>query len=87
MAKPGRDFYLAACRLTGLPPHECVYVGDRLDSDARGSRTAGMRGIWLDRWRCEAPADVEVIHSLTELPARLSEVRVNGRVARETAIV
>jgi putative hydrolase of the HAD superfamily len=86
IAKPGREFFLAACRLTGFAPQECIYVGDRLDSDARGSRGAGMRGIWLDRWRCEAPADVDVIHSLAELPSRLGEVRTNGHSVRQAAI-
>lgn len=78
LAKPGWDIYVAACRSARCSPEECVYVGDRLEADARGSRAAGMRGIWLDRRRSDPPQDVEVIHTLLELPERLSPSRRNG---------
>ena len=73
LAKPGREIYLAACRMAGCRPDECVYVGDRLEADALGSRSDGMRGIWLDRRRCGATTDIEVIHTLGELPGRVSQ--------------
>lgn len=78
LAKPGREIYLAACRFVGCRPDECVYVGDRLEADALGSRSAGMRGIWLDRRRCGATTDIEVIHTLAELPGRLQRDAVPG---------
>jgi putative hydrolase of the HAD superfamily len=64
-------FTLAAARL-GVAPATVVYVGDRLDVDARAASAAGMRGIWLNRTRSDAAApDVTTIRSLSELPALL----------------
>jgi len=61
-----RVFEVAATR-AGRPASGCVYVGDKLETDARGARAAGMRGVWLDRARGEdPPGDVEVIHSLAD---------------------
>lgn len=87
LAKPGCEIYLAACRIAGCRPEECAYVGDRLEADACGSRAAGLRGIWLDRRRSGASTDIEVIHSLAELPERLHGVRVNGHAVRPAGIV
>jgi putative hydrolase of the HAD superfamily len=86
LAKPGREIYLAACRIAGCRPDECVYVGDRLEADALGSRSAGMRGIWLDRRRCGATTDIEFIHTLTELPARLQRHAAPGHAVRTAGV-
>jgi putative hydrolase of the HAD superfamily len=67
LAKPEGKIFAAACERVGCYPEDCVYVGDRLDADARGSTAAGLRGIWLDRQELEYADDVEVIHSLGEL--------------------
>ncbi|MGE5135999.1 MAG: HAD family hydrolase [Gemmatimonadota bacterium] len=71
-AKPDpRIFHLAAAEL-GLPPGQCLFVGDRRDIDALGALAAGMRAVWLNRKRSEAPdALVGQITSLAELPAFL----------------
>lgn len=70
-AKPDRRIFAEACRLAGLPPSRCAYVGDRLDHDARAARAAGLQGIWLDRTGQDEPqpADVPTIHTLADLPA------------------
>ncbi len=47
--KPEPEIFHEACALLGLPPERVAYVGDRLDTDARGARDAGLLGIWLDR--------------------------------------
>jgi putative hydrolase of the HAD superfamily len=73
-AKPEPAIFAAACELAGLPAERVAYVGDRLDTDARGARDAGLLGIWLDR-KDEAAAlaergeepDVSVVRSLSEL--------------------
>ena len=69
VAKPDpAAFTLAADRL-GVPPGDVVYVGDRVDVDARAATRAGMHGIWLDRiGDGPTPTDVPTIRSLTELP-------------------
>jgi putative hydrolase of the HAD superfamily len=71
-AKPDpRIFHLAAGRL-GLAPEQCLYVGDRRDSDALGARAAGMHAVWLNRRAASAPDDaVQEIATLAELAALL----------------
>jgi putative hydrolase of the HAD superfamily len=68
VAKPDlATFALAADRL-GVRPGAVVYVGDRLEVDARPANRAGMRGIWLDRSGTGSmPPDVRTVRSLTEL--------------------
>ncbi|HRU06412.1 MAG TPA: HAD family hydrolase [Candidatus Brocadiia bacterium] len=69
VVKPAPEIFLMACRAAKRRPAQCVYVGDRLDTDARAAAAAGMRGVWLDRKGGGAAEDVEVIRSLAELPA------------------
>ncbi|TDE95809.1 HAD family hydrolase [Occultella glacieicola] len=49
VGKPDRRVFLEACRLLGTAPEETIYVGDELDTDARGAQHAGLHGVWLDR--------------------------------------
>jgi putative hydrolase of the HAD superfamily len=70
-AKPRPEAFLAACAHLQLDSRHCVYVGDNLDVDARGSASAGLTGIWLDRYESgiEPSDEIQVIHSLSELPS------------------
>jgi putative hydrolase of the HAD superfamily len=69
-AKPHPHAFLTSCWLLGLDPKRCVYVGDSLDIDVRGSSLAGLISVWLNRDRSIGGADADslVIHSLDELP-------------------
>jgi putative hydrolase of the HAD superfamily len=70
--KPDAAIFRHACESAGVAPGDCVFVGDQLDGDARAASAAGMHGIWLNRLRQFAPGcDVEMIETLTELPAVL----------------
>jgi HAD superfamily hydrolase (TIGR01549 family) len=77
--KPAPEFFARAADLAGLPADEIAYVGDRLDNDVLPAARAGMRPVLIRRgpWgylhaaRPDA-ARVEVVDSLTELPALLS---------------
>jgi putative hydrolase of the HAD superfamily len=70
VAKPSPEIFAAAAFAVGVPPARVAYVGDRLDTDARGARDAGMVGVWLNRDPERADAtDVPTIRSLAELPA------------------
>ena len=77
VTKPDPAIFVFACDLFGVAPEEAWYVGDRLETDAVGARSAGLRGVWLDRSGSASPAerarasalDIPVIHSLGELPA------------------
>ena len=71
VAKPEPAIFRRAAAAIGLPPERVAYVGDRLDTDARGAAAAGMAGIWLDRTGSGKPGDVAVIGSMAELPALL----------------
>jgi putative hydrolase of the HAD superfamily len=68
--KPDPRVFAEACRLAGVSPGECVYVGDRLEGDALGAAGAGMTGVWVDRkGRGDSPEGVLRIADLSELPA------------------
>ena len=55
-------------------------MGDLLETDARGSRAAGLLGVWLDRVGAGGqPADVPAISSLDELPELVQSTRRAGR--------
>lgn len=84
VGKPDARVFREGCRLIGTSPEETIYVGDELDTDARGAVGAGLRGVWLDRpgrrrggphavtdqqLAAAQAAGVEVIASLDELPA------------------
>jgi putative hydrolase of the HAD superfamily len=66
-AKPDKRIFIEACRRANKRPNECVYVGDRLHTDAISSMNAGMRGIWLNRNNEKNSEEVETIKSLVEL--------------------
>ncbi len=79
--KPDPRIFHHACELFGVDPANVAYVGDRLQTDARGALDAGLTGIWIDRGVVVPdPGEVEearaarvlVIRSLTELPALLT---------------
>jgi putative hydrolase of the HAD superfamily len=81
VAKPDAAIFHEAWRRADCPPHMSVYVGDRLETDAMGSRQAGLHGIWLDRSGIgPRPSDVATISSLDELPGfveRMEETWAN----------
>ncbi len=67
-AKPAPAVFQRALELAGAEPEEAVHVGDSLENDVEGARAAGIRPVLLVRGG-EAPAGVEVIRSLAELPS------------------
>ena len=50
VAKPDPAIFLHACALFDLDPGDALYVGDRLLTDAVGAASAGLDGIWLNRF-------------------------------------
>ncbi len=66
--KPDSYIFRSTCEKAGEKPGDSVYIGDKLMSDARGAKDAGLRGIWLDRKNESLGIEgVEVIKSLDEL--------------------
>ena len=72
-AKPDPVIFHTACARLKVPPSEALHVGDRLDTDARGARDAGLHGVWLDRGGAHPPVEptLQVIYTLADLPGLL----------------
>jgi putative hydrolase of the HAD superfamily len=69
VAKPDPRIFTLACHAAAAHPTQCVYVGDRLETDARAAHQAGWTGIWLNRTASErVPAEVIAIPDLGALP-------------------
>lgn len=78
--KPDPAFFTRLARESGVPPHQIVYVGDRLDNDVLPARAAGMWAVFLRRgpwghihatWPERSQAHA-LIDSLDVLPALLT---------------
>lgn len=51
--KPDPEIFRRAAARLGVPPEECVYVGDHPVNDVQGALAAGMRPVYIhttDRW-------------------------------------
>ncbi len=70
VAKPGREVFERALAVAGAAPEAAVHVGDSLENDVAGASGAGIRAVLVAR-DGSAPAGVEAIRSLAELPALL----------------
>ena len=71
VTKPDPEIFLEGCRRMGLPPEECLYVGDLYPVDYLGATRAGLQAVLFDPWDFhvgEAPR----IRSLGELPSLLA---------------
>lgn len=77
LRKPDPQFFDAICQETGRPPHDIIYVGDRLDNDVYPAIAFGMQAIWLLRgpwsfaqWQADGiPDGIDAIRNLHELSA------------------
>jgi putative hydrolase of the HAD superfamily len=66
--KPHPAVFEQALRLAGATPEEALHVGDSVENDVEGARAVGVPALLLVR-EGDAPAGVEVIRSLGELPS------------------
>ncbi len=72
--KPHRSIFETALERAGVRAAESLMVGDSLKADIEGAVAVGMRGVLLRRSGDVphlVPTGVDVIRSLTELPALL----------------
>jgi putative hydrolase of the HAD superfamily len=75
VAKPDPRIFTLACHAAAAHPTQCVYVGDRLETDAQAAHQAGWPGIWLNRTAPEmVPADVLTILDLSALPRVIAQL-------------
>ncbi|MDH4420054.1 MULTISPECIES: HAD family hydrolase [Bacillus] len=69
ISKPDPVIFQRAVLQSNLAIKDCYYVGDRLETDAISSTTAGMHGIWLNRNNSLQKYDIPTIRSLHEILA------------------
>jgi len=73
ISKPHPDFFHGALAKVDATAASSLMVGDRIDNDVEPAVAVGMSGILIDRDATvdRANAEFEVIHAMTELPARV----------------
>ncbi len=73
VSKPHVDIFALACQRLKAIPAQCIYVGDKLELDARGAAGAGWHGVWIDRAGVDAN-DVDDVTVINDLHALLDVV-------------
>jgi putative hydrolase of the HAD superfamily len=77
--KPSRAIFQQALSLAGVSAHEAVHIGDSLDADVYGAKSAGMRAIWYNVEQRHAYWDGDLpdaaVTSFSELSAILADWR------------
>lgn len=70
--KPDASIFRYALSFLGVPPDQAVMLGDSLDRDVDGARSAGLRAIWVNRLGHARQADrPDVVEVSTLGDARL----------------
>jgi len=80
--KPRPEPFLAALRLLGAEPAECIFVGDNLDADVGGAAALGMRTVHVREWlegaldhdRADGPRPDRVVGRLADLPEAVASL-------------
>jgi putative hydrolase of the HAD superfamily len=67
MTKPEAEIFHLACRKAGVTPSDCWHIGDDFHADVRGSNSAGMKAVWLNRNGKEHRSGFTAIESLKDL--------------------
>ena len=73
--KPDLRFFAHVIELAGVPLHEIVYVGDRVDNDVLPALAAGLDAIRIRRGAhadIDSPPGATTIDSLFELPEAIA---------------
>ncbi len=71
IAKPDPAIFEHALALAGVTAAEAWHVGDSVDADVVGARTAGVKPVYVARDDTPVPSGVTVIDELAELPGLL----------------
>ena len=69
--KPDPEIFRRAAARLGVPPADCVYVGDHPYYDLSGATNAGMRVIYVDAFGLHLTTDVPTVTSVAQIPALL----------------
>jgi putative hydrolase of the HAD superfamily len=65
--KPSAEIFVHALTVAGVGPRDAVHVGDSVDEDVVGARSAGIEAILIRRDGRPGPKNVRTIASLAEL--------------------
>jgi putative hydrolase of the HAD superfamily len=77
IAKPDPGIFKHSEKALGLAPSQLAYIGDRLDADVAGAKSAAWTPIWLDRKSMPGSTGdpgLSVAHSLGELSLLLKDL-------------
>ena len=69
--KPHPRIYLATAEGLGVDPTGCLFVGDRVKEDVRGSQALGMRAVLTHEFRQEDVGDAEPTAVIKQFPELL----------------
>ncbi len=67
LGKPDPSILLHAASLLGVPPAECLVVGDNPGSDVAGAKAAGMQAVWFNRENFELPEGMVPDYTIADL--------------------
>ncbi len=66
--KPDGEVFRRLAAAVGVPPHQCLFVGDHVANDLGGAKNGGMQPLYMDAFdRREAGTDIPRITALSEL--------------------
>jgi HAD superfamily hydrolase (TIGR01549 family) len=75
VAKPDPAIFREALRLAEVEPEEAIFVGDSVEFDMAGARSAGIPTVWVNRhrqpWTEPGPPPSRQIRTLADLPKLL----------------
>jgi FMN phosphatase YigB (HAD superfamily) len=79
--KPDPRIFQMALAMAGVPATRAAHIGNRLDTDVRPAKAAGLRAVWVLRGEappCPAPEQLAEadgwVRSLAELPSLLERL-------------
>ena len=67
-AKPSPEIFSIALERNEVHPFHCIHIGDSLDYDFYGARSAGIRALLIDKGgRCKDRGDVDRVENLNQI--------------------
>jgi putative hydrolase of the HAD superfamily len=51
--KPNKEIFILACDRLKIIPSEVVYIGDNFDIDILGATNAGLKAIWINKFKID----------------------------------
>jgi HAD superfamily hydrolase (TIGR01549 family) len=71
VSKPNPEIFRIALSQAGVEPGEAIHVGDVYEADVLGARSAGIKGLLIDRDGSQSGLDCPRVKTLSEIYAHL----------------